>query len=307
MRPGFVLGEVANGLRRNVSMVVSVVLVTMVSLFFLGIGLLAQQQVSTAKGYWYDRVQVSIFLCTPDSTDVASCTDGAVTADQREQIAADLDGLRPLVTEVYHESNEDAYQRFRAQFRSSPVLDSIPQEAIPESYRVNLSDPSRYEVVRQAFEQAPGVESVEDQREVVDKLFTFLGVLSMGALGLAVAMVACAALLISTTIRLTAWSRRRETGIQRMVGASAFSIHLPFVLEIILATLVGAGLAVALLWATVRYGISGFLSELLAGESGLISLVGVRDLWLITPFLVGGALLLAVVTAWTALRRHVRV
>jgi cell division transport system permease protein len=307
VRPGFLLGEVTNGLRRNVSMVVSVVLVTMVSLFFLGIGLLAQQQVSTAKGYWYDKVQVSIFLCTPDSTDVASCAGGAVTEEQREQIRADLDGLQPLVTEVYYEPNEDAYQRFREQFRNSPVLDSIPQEAIPESFRVNLSDPSRYEVIRQAFEQAPGVESVEDQREVVDKLFTFLGVLSVGALALAVAMVACAVLLISTTIRLTAWSRRRETAIKRMVGASAFSIHLPFVLEIVLATLLGAALAIGLLWATVRFGITGFLSELLAGESGLISLVGQRDLWLITPFLVGGALLLAVLTAWSALRRHVRV
>lgn len=69
----------------------------------------------------------------------------------------------------------------------------------------------------------------------------------------------------------------------------------------------GAALAVGLLWATVRFGISGFLSELLAGESGLISLVGTTDLWFITPVLVGGALLLAVVTAWSALRRHVRV
>lgn len=307
MRPGFLLGEVGNGLRRNGAMVVSVVLVTMVSLFFLGIGLLAQQQVSTAKGYWYDRVQVSIFLCTPDSTDAAGCTQGAVTPEQRDQVERDLEALRPLVTEVFYESNDEAYERFQEQFRNSSVLDSVPQESIPASFRVNLSDPAKYDVIRAAFEQAPGVDSVEDQREVVDKLFTFLQVLSLGALALAVAMVVCAVLLISTTIRLTAWTRRKETAIQRMVGASAFSIHLPFILETILATLLGAALAVGLLWVTVRFGISGFLSELLAGESGLISLVGERDLWLITPVLVGGALLLAVVTAWLALRRHVRV
>ncbi|HSP60916.1 MAG TPA: permease-like cell division protein FtsX [Ornithinimicrobium sp.] len=307
MRPGFLLGEIGNGLRRNVSMVVSVVLVTMVSLFFLGIGLLAQQQVNTAKGFWYDKVEVSIFLCTPGATEVASCSGGGVTEEQRAQIRTDLEGLSPLVTEVFYESNDEAYDRFREQFRNSPVIDSIPQEAIPESFRVNLSDPSRYEVIRAAFENAPGVESVEDQREVVDKLFTFLGVLSVGALALAVAMVVCAVLLISTTIRLTAWTRRRETAIKRMVGASGFSIHLPFILETVVATLLGAALAVGLLWATVRYGVTGFLSELLAGESGLISLVGERDLWLITPFLVGGALLLAVVTAWLALHRHVRV
>lgn len=307
MRPGFLLGEVVNGLRRNISMFVSVVLVTMVSLFFLGTGLLAQQQVSSAKGYWYDKVQVSIFLCTPDATEVAACADGAATPEQIDQLAADLDGLRPLVTEYFFETNEEAYDRFREQFRNSPVLDSIPQEAIPESYRVNLSDPSKYEVIRQAFERAPGVESVEDQREVVDQLFAFLGALSWGALALAVAMVVCAVLLISTTIRLTAWTRRRETAIKRMVGASAFSIHLPFILETVLAALVGSALAVGLLWVTVRYGISGFLTELLSGSSGLISLVGERDLWLLTPFLVGGAILLAVVTAWLALHRHVRV
>ena len=307
MRPGFLLGEVGNGLRRNSSMFVSVVLVTMVSLFFLGIGLLAQAQVNTAKGYWYDRVQVSIFLCTPDSTDAAGCVGGEVSEEQRDQIERDLQGLEPLVTEYFYESNEQAYQRFTEQFRNSSVLDSVPSESIPSSFRVNLSDPSKYDVIRAAFEQAPGVDSVEDQREVVDKLFSFLGALSWGALALAVAMVVCAVLLISTTIRLTAWTRRRETAIQRMVGASAFSIHLPFILETVVATLVGAGLAVGLLYATVRFGISGFLSELLAGESGLISLVGERDLWLITPFLVGGAILLAVVTAWMALLRHVRV
>lgn len=307
MRPGFLLGEVGNGLRRNGAMVVSVVLVTMVSLFFLGIAVLAQQQVGTAKDYWYDRVQVSIFLCTPDSTDAAGCTQGGVTPEQRDQVERDLESLRPLVTDVFYESPEEAYQRFTEQFRGSAVVDTVPPEAIPASFRVNLSDPGRYDVIRAAFEQAPGVDSVEDQREVVDKLFTFLGALSLGALALAVAMVVCAILLISTTIRLTAWTRRRETAIQRMVGASAFSIHLPFVLETVLATLLGAALAVGLLWATVRFGVSGFLSELLAGESGLVALVGERDLWLITPVLVGGALLLAVVTAWLALRRHVRV
>ncbi len=307
MRAGFLAGEVANGLRRNTSMFVSVVLVTMVSLFFLGSGLLAQQQVSTAKGYWYDRVQVSIFLCTPDAGEVAACAEGGVTEAQREQVREDLDGLRPLVEQVWYESNEEAYERFREQFRNSPVLESIPAEAIPESFRVRLSDPTRYDVVAAAFTGAPGVESVEDQREVVDKLFTLLNVVSVVAVGLAAAMVLCSVLLISTTIRLTAWSRRRETGIMRLVGASAFTIHVPFLLETVLATVLGAVLAIGLLWALVEFGITGFLAELLAGESGLISLVGTSDLWLITPVLVGGSLLLAVLTSWLALRRYVRV
>lgn len=307
MRPAFVIAEVVNGLRRNGSMFVSVVLVTMVSLFFLGTGLLAQQQVETAKGYWYDRVQVSIFLCTPDATEVATCAAGGVTPAQSRQLSTDLDSLEPLVEQYWHESNEEAYDRFRDQFSSSPALDSIPKEAIPQSFRVQLSDPTKYDVIAGAFEGAPGVESVEDQREVVDKMFTFLNLVSVVAVALAAAMVLCAGLLISTTIRLTAWSRRRETGIMRLVGASAFTIHVPFVIETVLATLLGTGLAIALLWFMVEYGISGFLTDLLAGESSLVSLVGVADLWVITPVLVGGALVVAMATSWIALRRYVRV
>ncbi len=307
MRPAFLLGEVGNGLRRNTSMFVSVVLVTMVSLFFLGSGLLAQQQVDTAKGYWYDKVQVSIYLCTPDSSDVAACASGAASAQQQDQVRADLDGLSPLVQDYWFETNAQAYDRFREQFRNSSVLDNVPRESIPESFRVKLSDPQKYDVVAAAFEGAPGVESVQDQRELIDKLFAFLNVISVASVALAAAMVVCSVLLISTTIRLTAWSRRRETGIMRLVGASAFTIHAPFIVETVLATLVGAGLAVGLLWAMVEYGVSGFLTELLAGDSGLVALVGAGDVWLIAPILLGGAVLLATLTSWLALRRYVQV
>ncbi|MGB3186254.1 MAG: permease-like cell division protein FtsX [Ornithinimicrobium sp.] len=307
MRPGFLLGEVGNGLRRNTSMFISVVLVTMVSLFFLGSGLLAQQQVDTAKGYWYDKVQVSIYLCTPDSSDVAACASGAATAQHQEQVRADLDGLSPLVQEYWFESNAQAYDRFREQFRNSSALGNVPRESIPESFRVQLSDPQKYDVVAAAFEGAPGVESVQDQRELIDKLFAFLNVISVASVALAAAMVVCSVLLISTTIRLTAWSRRRETGIMRLVGASAFTIHAPFIAETVLATLLGAGLAVGLLWAMVEYGVSGFLTELLAGDSGLVALVGAGDVWLIAPILLGGAMVLATLTSWLALRRYVQV
>lgn len=93
----------------------------------------------------------------------------------------------------------------------------------------------------------------------------------------------------------------------RLVGASAFTIHAPFIAETVLATLLGAALAVGLLWTMVQYGVSGFLTELLAGDSGLVALVGAGDVWLIAPILLGGAVLLATVTSWLALRRYVQV
>ena len=64
MRAGLVLGEVWNGLRRNMSVVISVVLVTFVSLTFVGAAILMQLQIQQMKTFWYDRAQVAVYLCT---------------------------------------------------------------------------------------------------------------------------------------------------------------------------------------------------------------------------------------------------
>lgn len=307
MRPGFLLREVGNGLRRGGAMFLAVALVTMVSLFFLGAGLLAQRQVETAQGYWYDRVEVSIFLCTSGSGDVPSCADGAVTDAQRETLRDELDSLTPeLIAEYFYEDSDEAYERFREQFDNSTLLDRVPPEAIPESFRVRLADPAQADVVSSAFTGAPGVESVEDQRALLDRFFTFLGALSLGAVGMAAAMLLCSVLLVTTTIRQSAYTRRRETGFKRLVGASSMSIALPFVVETLLAVLVGAALAVGLLWLAVHYGISQYLTDAIAGEGALVSLIGTGDLWTFVPWLVLGALALAALTSWLALRRYVK-
>jgi cell division transport system permease protein len=100
MRLTFLLGEIGNGLRRNVSMVVSVVLVTMISMYLLGMGLLAQRQVDTMKDYWYDRVQVSVFLCV-DKSLYPNCAGAATTPAQRDALKAQLEQMKPPVKEVF--------------------------------------------------------------------------------------------------------------------------------------------------------------------------------------------------------------
>ena len=112
MRAGFILGELGTGLRRNLSMAVSVILVTMISMYLLGLGLLAQRQVDTMKDYWYDRVQVSIFLCV-DGSQYAACGGKATTSTQREQIKAQLEQMKPPVKDVFYESQAEAFKRFK--------------------------------------------------------------------------------------------------------------------------------------------------------------------------------------------------
>jgi cell division transport system permease protein len=300
MRLQFILSEIWVALRRNLSMSISVALVTMVSVLFLGLGVLAQRQVDTMKDYWYDRVQVSIFLCT-DKSDLPNCSTGAVTGPQRDQIRTQLDAMKPLVKSIFPESQQQAYDRLKAQYKDSATYSEITPAQMPESFRVQLSDPTKYDVITSAFIGAPGVGDVQDQQRILDPLFNVLKGLSLGALSLAALMVLCSVLLVATTIRQTAFSRRRETGIMRLVGASAFNIQLPFILETLIATVVGTALAIGVLWAMVRYGV-GYLGKRLP-----INFIGTADLVLVTPWLVGAAAGLAMLTAWLTLRRYLRV
>jgi cell division transport system permease protein len=300
MRLQFIASEIWIDLRRNRSMAISVALVTMVSVLFLGLGVLAQRQVDAMKGYWYDRVQVSIFLCTGGS-DLPNCSAGAVTDFQRNEIRTQLEAMRPLVKNVFPESQLQAYDRFKEQYKDSPTYGDILPSQMPESFRVQLSDPTKYDVITSSFTGAPGVGDVQDQSRILDPLFNVLRGLSFGALALAGLMVVCSVLLVATTIRQMAFGRRRETGIMRLVGASAFNIQLPFILETLIATIVGSALATGVLWALVRYGV-GYLRRTLP-----INFITTSDVWTVTPWLVATAAGLAILTAGIALRRYLKV
>jgi cell division transport system permease protein len=304
MRLQFIFDEIAVGLRRNIAMAVSVVLVTVVSLFLLGLGFLAQRQVSTMKDYWYDKVQVSIFLCGSDS-DSVSCADGSVSAAQKDQIRADLEApqLASYVKKVYYESKQQAFTRFKSQFKDSVLSNNVTVDQMPESFRVQLKNPQQYQVVAQIFTNRPGVDSVEDQNQVLNRLFALLNGLKYASWLLAAVTLLCSVLLVATTIRLTAFTRRRETGIMRLVGASNFFIQLPFILESMVAAAVGAALASIALVAVTHFEIQGRLSHSLK----FVNYVDSGDALLIVPWLFVIGLAIAGVSSFLALQRYLKV
>jgi cell division transport system permease protein len=235
VRLRFLLSEMGIGLRRNLSMTVAVILTVAISLAGLGVAWLMREQVNTMKDFWYGKIEVSVFL-TND-----------VTQPQRDAIAAELNQL-PEVERVYYESKEQAYVRFKEQFASEPQLvKNTRPDALPESYRVKLYDPKKYDIVASAVAQMPGVDQVADVNGALKKVFRFFDGIQRAALVVAIIVLVVAILLIFNTVRLAAFSRRRETGIMRLVGASDLFIQGPFVLEGALAGLVGSGLALGLL------------------------------------------------------------
>lgn len=302
MRATFVASEVGNGLRRNLTMTLAVIITVAVSLALFGASLLVRAQVSTMKDFWFDKVEVSIFLCSKGS-DTPSCAGGAVTAAQRDQINADLESLRPLVQEIYYESKAEAFARFQEQFRNSPIVDNVTESALPESFRVKLADPTQYDVVASAFEGRPGIEQVNDQRQVLDKFFQILGGLQLIALVIAGVMLVVTVLLIVNTMRVAAFSRRRETSIMRLVGASNFYIQLPFLLEAALAAAIGALLAIGGLVLIKTVIVDGVL----APSFQFTAFVGWDAILVIAPIMFITGIALAGLAAFFTLRKYLRV
>ena len=101
MRAGFLFKEVRIGLRRNLTMTFAVVVTVAISLSLLGIGLLSNAQVNAMKDYWYDKIEVSVFLCGTLS-ESPTCANGTVTPEQRASIKTDLEAL-PVVQSVFYE------------------------------------------------------------------------------------------------------------------------------------------------------------------------------------------------------------
>jgi cell division transport system permease protein len=302
MRATFVAEEVGSGLRRNLTMTLAVIITVAVSLGLFGASLLVRAQVDTMKDFWYDKVEVSIFLCGANS-DVPSCAGGAVTKAQRDQIESDLESLRPLVDEIYYESKVEAYERFKEQFSNSPIVENVGAEALPESFRVKLSEPEKYDVVASAFAGRPGVEQVTDQRAILDRFFRLLGGLQAIALVIAGAMLVVTVLLIVNTMRVAAFSRRRETGIMRLVGASNFYIQLPFLLEAAIAAGIGAIIAIGTL-----IFLKGFvIDQVLAQSFQFTAFVGWDAVYTIAPILFLTGIGLAGLAAFFTLRKYLRV
>jgi cell division transport system permease protein len=307
MRFGLVLSEAAQGLRRNVAMVISVILVTFISLTFVGAAILMQMQIGQMKGYWYDRAQVAIYFCTSiDNTGACTGSDASVAEIAAVKAQLDSTALKPYIKRVSFESHQEAYDNFKSQFAGSPLLAFTKPSMLNESYRVNLKDPNQAEIIIEGTSSLAGVQDVEDQRAYLDQIFAVLNAASFTAIGLATLMLIAAVLLIATTIRLSAFSRRREIGIMRLVGASNRYIQTPFVLEGVFAALIGSLLAGGAIVAIVQLFVKDYLaSPAVLGST--TTLIGPADAWLVVPILIVLGALLASLSASAAISRYLKV
>jgi len=244
--------EALAGLHRNASMAIAVIVTMWVSLSLFGASLLSVQQVNLFKGNWYDKVEISVFLCTVDTGGPMCVPHQATTDAQREAIRAALES-NPLVAAVTYQSKADTWAEFQQTHRGWPILNSLGPDTMQDSFQVKLVDPTTYETVVGFAGGLPGVQTALNLHQIFDPLFRVLSALQWGTFGLAILLLVAAALQIGNTIRLSAYARRREIGIMRLVGASNTYITLPFLWEALVEAIVGVALAGGTVAAAVYF------------------------------------------------------
>jgi len=286
----YLLGELAGGLRGNLLMTVATILTVMVSLTLGGAGLLAQRQVDTASELFYSQVEVSIFL-VPE-----------VPEDQRASLQGELES-NPQVDTVFFESSQQAYENFQELFADDPaLLESVGPETLPSSFRVKLVDPEQFSVIESQYATYPGVDEVSDQRDVLDRFFGLMNAFKLGGWAIAGIQLVGGAALIANTIRLSAFARREQIGIMKLVGATNWYIRLPFVLEGVVAGIIGSLGAVTLLFIGEIW-----LLDAIRDDIQFLPLVGTGDVIAIIPILVVVGAGVAALASSLSLRRFLDV
>lgn len=299
MRSDFVVREVFTGLRRNVTMTIAMVLTTAISLGLVGTGLLAVRTIDRTEQLYSDRVEVQVALTSDVSAADTDCSQAVCTA-----LRSKLESLTQ-VESVRYENQQQAYERYLQLFEGQALADLVRPQSLPSTLRVRLTDQETgAQAVRQATTGQVGVRNVIDQREVVARLFDFLGGVRNITFALAVVQAIAALLLISNTVQVSAFTRRSEVGVMRLVGATRWYTQLPFLIEAVVTGVAGALIAVG----GLVVGKFLFIDQLLSGivSNGVVPPVEVADIVWVSPILVMIGAAIASVTGYVTLRLYVR-
>jgi len=302
MRAQFVLQEVWTGLRRNLTMTIALIVVVAISLSLLGTGLLFVKQVNNTRTYWQGKVQLSIYLCTTTSVSPQCHQNGPATPAEKAQIQSDLKAL-PQVQRVFYESQAQAYQHFKQDFSRQPSFTNlVTKSEIPDSFQVKLRNAQTdFNIVAGTVQGRPGVDQIVNDSSLLAKFYKLLDGARNGVVIIAIVLIIAAILLVANTIRLSAFNRRRETSIMRLVGASNFYVQLPFLVEGVLAGLFGWLIAAFLLVAVKSLGLDTLQQYFPYNVT-----LSATDLIEVIAFAMVMGVVLCGVTSFFTLRRYLR-
>jgi cell division transport system permease protein len=261
MQLRYVFSETGSGLKRNVSMSIALIVTIFVSLTLVGMGLLLNAQADKAERFWGNKLQITVFMCNQNSK-ATNCS-GEVTPAQRTAIEGVIKD-NPEVSSYYHQTKDQAFKTWKKVYISKDkseqeIYSTVTAADMQESFWVKLKDPNQFQGVEGELSNAGGVAAVRDLRQVLKPIYFWIEVMKWGAIAVAGFLLVAAILQVANTIRLAAFARRKEIGIMRLVGASSLYISLPFLMETLVAALIGIGLSAGALLAFMYVVIYGKL------------------------------------------------
>ena len=245
----YVLKNTLLNIKRAPLLVFATIIAVLVSSFLVFTTLSARSIVQNNTLRWQSGVHVVVFL------------DDRVTTTAHKQLQESLESY-PEVRIVDYFSKPEAKEEFQSLFKDQPeLLAEVDFEILPSSLRINLNDPSDYILIIERLEGNPAVKEIRSSGEAIERLLSLTDTLVISATAFAMLIGFAAFILIINTLRLAAYSKRKEIKIMRLLGASSTYIRLPFILEAVVESLIGTSIAVGFGWAVIEYSKNSIVAE----------------------------------------------
>ena len=245
----YVLKNTLLNMRRTPLLVFATIIAVLVSSFLVFTTLSARSIVENNTLRWQNGVHVVVFL------------DDRVTTTAHKQLEESLESY-PEVRTVEYFSKLEAEEEFKVLFKDQPeLLAEVDYEILPSSLRINLNDPSDYILIIERLEGNPAVKEIRSSGEAIERLLSLTDTLVISASAFALLIGFAAFILIINTLRIAAFSKKKEIKIMRLVGASSTYIRLPFIFEAVIESLIGTSIAVGFGWAVIEYAKNSVVAE----------------------------------------------
>ena len=245
----YVLKNTLLNMRRAPLLVFATIIAVLVSSFLVFTTLSARSIVENNTLRWQNGIHVVVFL------------DDRVTTTAHKQLETSLENY-PEVRTVDYFSKQEAEEEFKVLFKDQPeLLAEVDYEILPASLRINLNDPSNYKLIIERLDGNPAVKDIRTSGEAIERLLSLTDTLVVSATAFALLIGFAAFILIINTLRLAAYSKKKEIKIMRLIGASSTYIRLPFIFEAVIESLIGTSIAVGFGWALIEYSKNSVVAD----------------------------------------------
>ena len=236
----YFISDSLKSIRRNKTISLASAATVAATLFILGVFMLSALNVQQTIKNIESKVEIKIFMRND------------ITLGQQKELEKKIKSIDKIV-DIKYESKEQAVKKFKEQIGEENKdlvkgLDKQQENPLPNSYIIKVKDPSMVTGVVNDIKDLKGIEKIQEGKKIVDKIVSITKTVKWVGMVLFVILIGVSLFLIGNTIKITVYSRRREIGIMKYIGATDWFIRWPFVIEGAILGLTGALIGLVVLY-----------------------------------------------------------